>query len=373
MASDQFVLDSLDYITNQLPGPDQKPDKPFKPEQVLGSREKAEPGIETEQNHQEDIGRKLNESQISYLQRAGELVTKKLKEKLGLLFDPGRIKETELPQEALDMIDDIMSEALRPQEFSVNLSRNEETIKHISEIVGYHDKSEFTDSDSFDKTQRNRNFFKTDTSSAKRETYWNTLFFPYNTEATRNFAKQMFDNKTIVLLGGGRSQIKTELNEYGIHPNKIVNVDPFVENIEESADTVIPLSATDRNFKEQMHENGIEGADEILAEYSVPAYLEKPEDIKQLMQNIDQLLIPGGTARIWPIMVGGRGDKAEQIARKDTLIESVRNISRLNKYEISVYESAGRPGLTLYKLALSKEELQQKEDQQKIEEIIERS
>ena len=348
-----------------------KPEQSFKPEEpdTVDKREKSE--VEIEQSSREDIKRSLNESQASYLQRAGESVTQKMKEKEGMLFDPGRLQEKDLPQDTLDMIKEITTEALKPQEIACDLSKNEEVIENLEGRIGYHDKGDLTDSDSFDETQRSRKFFEIQPGkgAAKRETYWNTLFFPYNTEATREFAKKTLDDKKIVLLGGGRSRLNEELQENGITPREITNVDPFVENVEEGADPVIPLSASDEDFIENMREQGIDSADEIWAEYSVPAYLEDPKEIQQLIQNIDELLAEGGSARIWPLEVGGRGEDSDQTARKDSLINSLKNINATDKYEIVQYESAGRPGFTLHKLAPSKEELQKKEDQERIEEI----
>ncbi len=279
------------------------------------------------------------------------------------------MREEYLSQEELSIIEESMEEALKPIETVYNPSKNEEVIKKIEEKIGYRDKREnYTDSNSFDNTQRNRKFFEIQPGkgSAKRETYWNTLFFLYNTKATREFAKKILDNKTIVLLGGGRSQLKQEFKEHDIIPRDIINVDPFVDNIEEAADPVILINAADKNFIEKMHLQGIDGADEIWAEFSVPAYLDDPEEIKQLMQNIDLLLVPGGTARIWPIKVSGEGENLDQIARKNALMDSIKDIIKTNKYEFILYESAGHSGLIFHKLAPSTKDLQNIQDQNQI-------
>jgi hypothetical protein len=300
----------------------------------------------------ENIERQMRESQASYLQRSGEAVTKILKEKFGKLFDPGRSQEENLPSDIVSMIEDITIEALKSQENVADSFKNEEAISDIEGIIGSHYRGKFTDSESFDKTQRSRKFFEIQPGKgvAKRETYWNTLFFPYNTKATREFAKKILDDKTIALLGGGRSQLKKELTENDITPRKIINIDPFVENIEEGADRVISLSASDDNFINRMTKEGIVGVDEIWAEYSVPAYLEDPREIQQLIQNIDALLVEGGTARIWPLEVNGSGEDKERISRKDALIDGIKEMNATGKYEITLQEAAGRHGITLHKL-----------------------
>lgn len=351
-------------------------EKSYRPDRDTVADRKEEPKLGVEQSSKEDENteRRMKESQISYLQRAGEQVTKKLKESFGTLFDPSRLQEKDLPQDVLNMIENITIKALESQESFANSIKDEGAINDIEGSIGYHDRGELKDSDSFDKTQRSRKFFEIQPGkgAAKRETYWNTLFFPYNTPATRAFAKKTLDDKTIVLLGGGRSQLKKELAENNIVPREIVNVDPFVENVEEGADTVIPLSASDDNFIDKMREEGVTKADEIWAEYSVPAYLEDPKEIQLLIQNIDALLAEGGSARIWPLEVGGRGEDEDRTARRDALINSIKNIYATDKYEIIPYKAAGRPGIILRKLAPSKEELQKKDDQEKIREIREK-
>ncbi|MDP2669250.1 MAG: hypothetical protein Q8P07_05460 [bacterium] len=350
-------------------------EKLFRPDRDIVADGKEEPKLGVEQfSHDENIERQMKESQISYLQRAGELVTKKLEERFGTLFDPSRLQEKDLPQDVLNMIENITIEALESQESFANSIKDEGVINDIEGSIGYHDRGELSDSDSFDKTQRSRKFFEIQPGkgAAKRETYWNTLFFSYNTQATRAFAKKTLDDKTIVLLGGGRSQLKKELAKNNIVPREIVNVDPFVENVEEGADTVIPVSASDDSFIDKMSKEGVVKADEIWAEYSVPAYLEDPKEIQLLIQNIDALLVEGGSARIWPLEIGGRGEDEDRTARKDALINSIKNIYATDKYEITLYKAAGRPGIILHKLAPSKEELQKKDDQEKIKKIKEK-
>jgi hypothetical protein len=346
------------------------------PQDIIDEGNKKEdPSLNIEKSlpEAENTERQPEESQLSYLQRAGEAVTKKQKESFGVFFDPGRSQEERLPQDIISMIKNITVEALKPQESFVNSFKNEEVIKDIKGKIGYHDIGKFADSDSFDKTQRGRKFFEIQPGEkkggAKRETYWNTLFFPYNTKATREFAKKILNDKTIVLLGGGRSQLKKELNENNITPREVVNVDPFVENVKEGADKVVPLSASENGFVDKVKKEGITGVDEIWAEYSVPAYLEDPKEIQQLIQNIDALLVEGGTARIWPIEVCGRGEDKDRVLRKDALLDSIKKINATGKYEIVLQESVGRNGLTLHKLPPSREKLQKKDDEEKIREI----
>lgn len=342
---------------------------------VSGQEEDKENKIETANKKEtiksKEISRRLEESQTAYLQRAGDLVTQKIKKEEGILFDVSRAREEDLAKEVVEEIEEIVTQAAREQKSIIDLTENNKAIKGIESSIGYHHRGDLTDSDSFDTTERGRKFFETQKGkgASKRETYWNTLFFPYNTEATRTLAKQMLDDKKIVLLGGGRSRLAGELQENGIVPASIVNIDPFVESVEVEADPVIPLNATAENFIERMSEQGIETADEVWAEYSVPAYLEDPKEIQQLIQNIDELLAEGGSARIWPIQVGGGGDDADLLTRKNALMESLEKINQTNKYEIVLYKAAGRHGFILHKVKSQEKETQESDDWKKIGEI----
>lgn len=337
-------------------------------EQVVGIESKAEQDLLLE------ISRGANESPAAYFARTSELIGQKIIEKKGRLFDVGRAREEDLPEDVREMIAGAMEESLRPQEAVFDSLKNEKVIKTVEAAVGFHDKTGLIDSASFDKTQRKRKFFEIQPGSgaAKRETYLNTLFVPYNTEATREFVKKTLDDKKIVLLGGGRSQLGLELRENNIAPREIVNVDPFVENPESGSDQVVSLSATAENFNEEMGARGIENVDEIWAEYSVPAYLEDPKEINQLFKNIDALLAEGGSARIWPLEVGGAGDDSAKLERKNALVKSLEELNATNKYDIALNEAPGRGGcLTLNKLKPSPAELQKREDQKAIQKIRE--
>ncbi|MEA1962860.1 MAG: hypothetical protein U9M94_01320 [Patescibacteria group bacterium] len=296
-----------------------------------------------------EVLRYEGESQAAYLHRTEDAVTKKLEKEKGLLFDPSRSTEEELSPEIKTLIAAIAENAKLSYDDRNAKQNIDEVLKTVSDSIGGHSKlqgDEFS-SDSFDTTQRSRKFFEIQPGkgSAKRETYWNTLFFQYNTEETRGLAKGMLNGKEIILFGGGRSKLKKELEEYDIHPAHILNIDPFVENPEKDADHVISLNACSDNLIESLNIS----ADEIWAEYSVPSYVGDPQEIKQLIFNIDGLLKQGGTARIWPLDVG-RGTSDEQFeACKTALAESIRTICSDNKYEVSLYKSAGRNGLILYK------------------------
>lgn len=355
----------------KINNPEEAPDPA---EEAEALENKVESAPKNESMPPAEIPREAKESPASYLARASESINQKIISEKGRFFDVGRAQEADLPEGVREMIANAMEESLKPQEAVLDSLKNEKVIEAVEAAVGFHNKGDLADSASFDKTQRKRKFFEIQPGfgAAKRETYLNTLFVPYNTEATREFVRKTLDDKKIVLLGGGRSQLGLELRENNIAPREIVNVDPFVENPEAGADQVIPLSATAENFSEEMSARGVENADEIWAEYSVPAYLEDPAEISQLFKNIDALLAEGGSARIWPLEVGGSGDDSAKLERKNALVKSLKELNKTNKYDIALNEAPGRGGcLTLNKLKPSPLELQKREDQKAIQKIRE--
>jgi hypothetical protein len=315
--------------------------------------------INTEAIEAREISRKPGEIQPAYLHRAGGKVVETIeKAKKDKFYTPMRDKN--LIQKGVEMVRKILAEARKKTTDSLPSVENTEEIEYIkNHTEGFHHLKveKPTNSTDFDKTQRDRKFFDRQygKGQSQYETYWNTLFFPYNTVETREFAKEILDNKIIVLLGGGRAKIGKELKEHDIKPEKIVNIDPFVENPESDADTVVPVNATDNKFMEKLGEHNIKKADEIWAEFSVPAYLETPEEITQLLKNIDSLLAENGNARIWPIVVGGIEGEQSFFNKKEALVQGLQDLDKTKKYKISYYNAASQTGVILHKLENTKE------------------
>lgn len=301
----------------------------------------------------EQLLRQPNESQPVYLFRVGKEITAFLS--TSRVFDVNRVTEASLSDTAKELIGVAVQEAGRAAEapIQVDAARNEEALKRIEGKIGVHSVAAAEDphdTNTFDKTQRNRMLFEIQPGrgSAKRETYWNTLVFAFNTAETRALAKKMLDGKSVLLLGGGRARLGEEMRHNEITPKDVLNADPFVENVESGADAVVPVSSADETLPARLQEQGMEQADEIWAEFSVPAYLDRPEEIIGMFQNMDTVLAAGGTARIWPLEVK-RGTPEEVDARKEALQASLRELVKMGNYELITYEAAGRMGITLRK------------------------
>jgi hypothetical protein len=298
-----------------------------------------------------EVARQGEESREAYLVRADKIIMSLIKEQSGqgLLFRPSKTSEGNLSLEVNMLIKKATTEMMRESVSVVDQKKNAYTLELITEEIGAHEHiTKPDDSESYDKTERNRKFFE-EGAQKGGETYWNTLFLSFNTRDTREMAQEILKDKTIVLLGGGRARLKEEMLANGISPKEVLNIDPFVSDVEPGADEVIPVSATDEGLPKILAGRGIEKVDEIWAEYSVPAYLDNPTDIKQLFKNIDQLLADNGSARIWPTMIRG-GTEAEVNIRKVTLMEALNELSVSGKYEIVKFDRSGRPGFTLHKI-----------------------
>lgn len=318
-------------------------------EQQNENQELAEQKIpSSEKRLSQELFREPGESEQAYLWRSAGTIGKTLS--YGTNIE--RMTEDELPLGVRENIKQAVAQAsLEGMPSAPSQERSEEDWDKFQRSIGEHFIGDYSDSDGFDQTIRDRGFFRFNDSgrpSGKRETYWNTLFFSFNTEETRELAKKLLDEKKVVLLGGGRSELQHELQAHDIHPQSITNIDPFVENPTSGADAVISVSASDKALGEKLPPDYTGKVDEVWAEYSVPAYLQSEEEIQQLMQNIDTLLIPGGVARIWPVMVGGAAS-GDSTARQEALYQNVRALVDQKGYELVTYTACGRPGMTLVK------------------------
>ncbi len=306
-----------------------------------------------------EIKKLPGESSSKYLWRLAEALTSKLQAKLGPLFDPNRLSDAE----TLAIVDQYIQAAIlqdmhdvtRQPDFQAD---NEKAFATFVAGIATHRPrvGDTFDIATFDQTERNRGFFASTRGGkvAKRETYWNTLFFPFNSSMAPALARNMLDHKNVVLLGGGNARLGEELKKQNVSLKDIVNVDPFVDTTQSGLDPVVGVSAGDRSLVEAMKQRNIGAVDEVWAEYSVPAYLQTPEEIMAMFANIDALLAPGGNARIWPTEVKSDSNDAAVNARRQAFIQSVQSLVRTGNYQLVTYRSAGRAGIVLHKLPSNK-------------------
>ncbi len=153
-------------------------------------------------------------------------------------------------------------------------------MKNKIDIYRIHNEFDFLPTDFEKKTQRSRKFFGFGKWVSKHQSYFSILFFYYDTEYGRDYIRQKMKDKEIVLLDGRYSQIQKEFAENSIFPKKVVNVDPFINKKIKDADTLLRIDASCTDFMEKMKNNGVYGADEIWALFSVSVYLRSPQEIE---------------------------------------------------------------------------------------------
>lgn len=169
-------------------------------------------------------------------------------------------------------------------------------------------------------------------------------------EIKDDLIKLRIENKNILLLGGGNSVLDILIHEDTfVSPKSVTNVDPYIheELIQKNLKKIyqsVTMKAEDVNLPEELEKQSIPKSDEIWATFSVPFYLEKVEEIENLFKNIDKLLAPGGTARIWTLQLGSLEDKKPLFnpdsfeERKEAWLKSVKSLIDTGRYNLEILE-----------------------------------
>lgn len=221
------------------------------------------------------------------------------------------------------------------------------------------------DGTGFEHTNRSRRVFGK-TRGYDNIPYQQSLFcVGTESDVAFNYIRSCIHDKNIMVLGGGISmndllfqsfrKSRTDIPE--IKPRLVVNIDPFLRHEQKDKNKHIsyisvPSSASDPiKVKEGMMESRVQDVtfDEIWASYSVPYYLDTPEEIEGLFEVITSYLADGGIARIFPLSVGDNSETA------DSYSELVRQIEALNNTNMyNVYSTTNSIGTTLFIRKLKK-------------------
>ena len=134
--------------------------------------------------------------------------------------------------------------------------------------------------------------------------------------------------------------------EIQLTPKSVTNIDPYIvsefkeknlKNIYKS----ITLHAESPDLIYELDNQGIPKADEIWANWAVPTYSEKEEDITRLFENIDKIIAIGGILRIHPLELASierdeifDADNFEK--RKDAWIQGVKKLIDTGRYNLDV-------------------------------------
>lgn len=234
-------------------------------------------------------------------------------------------------------------------------------------MPGSYIKDQYDSINYFNRTNQKRSFFP---SQFKKDS------FPYslslfevtniNSPEAKEYLKRKLDNKSICLLGGGKSMqdlIESDL----VKPEIIVNIDAFLDkeeinkNIKNNYKS-LEVKADDPNLSDTLNKEGLNTFDEIWASYSVPFYNTTKEQIDNLFNNIDKILSEGGNCRITPLDTQNQECVAE-------IYKKLKEMNGTNKYNFSLLDDT----LIIHKLKIETKkeiEINQKElDQKNIDEL----
>lgn len=201
--------------------------------------------------------------------------------------------------------------------------------------------------DYYDKTNQRRDFFISN--RGKDAHSYSAMMFGLpenftNTKEGKEYIRDLIDNKTIFLFGGGDS-IRDLLKSDEFKPKKVINFDPFIkeEDINKNLNGVYEsqmISASDKKIGKMIENNLLPRADEVWATYSVPFYLDSSQDIKDLIKNMSMVLNEGGSARFYPISVQSKEQSGETFeTRKKALLDSIKNLLDSSDYNISIFNN----------------------------------
>lgn len=194
-------------------------------------------------------------------------------------------------------------------------------------------------------TNQTRDFFE---SGRKRDSFaYSEMMFGLppvflKTPEGKDYSHQLLDNKSIFLFGGGDS-IRDLLTSDEYRPKSVINFDPYLksESVEKNKNKIYrseAISAADPAISEKVKTAEIPKADEIWATYSVPFYLDTPDEIKSLIKNITHSLDEGGNARISPISL--QNSETENVnfeMRKKALQESLKEITDSGDFNLTTF------------------------------------
>ncbi len=166
-------------------------------------------------------------------------------------------------------------------------------------------------------------------------------------KVTNEIIKNAVNNKNIIVLGGGDSAMDLLTDkEIELAPKSVTNIDPYItsefkdknlKNIYKS----VTLHAESPNLISELDNQNVPKADEIWANWAVPTYSERAEDIAALFKNIDNIIAVGGVVRIYPLELANL-EKDEMFdadsfeKRKNAWIQAIKSLIDTGRYNLDI-------------------------------------
>lgn len=203
----------------------------------------------------------------------------------------------------------------------------------------------------FKQTNQERFLYK---NSESEETILYSIFgIPngYVYKDVQSIFEKRINDRTILVFGGGNS-LYDLLTDSSFKPKALINIDPYItsESVEKNKRSLyqsISLKAEDPELKNELKKKLIDRPEEIWATYSVPCYLETVEDIHNLFKNVDEILVPGGYFRVYPLaIVNFMWDDERAFSgtdnyskREDAWVSAVKNLVQTGRYNLEVFNN----------------------------------
>lgn len=207
----------------------------------------------------------------------------------------------------------------------------------------------------YDHTNQDRNFFGR-AKGIDNIPYAQSLFsVASQTPEALAYIKRELDGKSILLLGGGHSAEDLIFGTYSLSeslpiiPKSVVNADPYIKSEKIDKGRAHPYSSVSIRaddaeiMKAELQERGLGPFDEMWASFSVPYYLNTPQEIEGMFDTITANLAEGGIARIFPFSIGEEDDSMDCY---EEVMSQIQNL--MKSQDFNVYMTHNAAGATLY-------------------------
>lgn len=186
-----------------------------------------------------------------------------------------------------------------------------------------------------------------------RDTYMSDRgFFEYLKQF--DITKEELDDPDSLIcdLGSGtRQDFAREVRELGLK-SKIISIDPRL-GLAESEDLALPASSKNERLRGRKNPEPLtlaalsesiplksKSVNRVYASYSVPYYLENPDEITRTIKEMVRVVKPGGTIKIFPVIPGHRKiiEKALLVLKDVNYNFTLKGISREDEDWLLVIE-----------------------------------
>ncbi|MDQ5954537.1 MAG: hypothetical protein QG583_465 [Patescibacteria group bacterium] len=267
-------------------------------------------------------------------------------------FSAGRVTQEEFKRELLKKLPSILK-SKREHMAESDLAKNLKILEDLIDVYYLDNDVENNKVDYFSETNNDRSVFSYFIGGGRQISHLLGLSHIENSKIDNKIMEELIkyrlNNRNIILLGGGHGAMDLLTDEeIPFAPNSVTNVDPYIvdELIDKNSKKIyqsISTNAESENLLSTLKERNVPLADEVWANFSVPFYLGKVEEIHKLFENIDAILAPGGVFRVYPLQLGDIEksklfDTDSFDKRKKAWVDAVKTLVNTGHYNLDVLE-----------------------------------